>query len=48
LTVLLFSLFSRCGGWEGAGEEGWGDEGLGLALPAREHSKGQGFFKKEV
>jgi serine/threonine protein kinase len=23
------SLFSRCGGWEGAGEEGRGDEGLG-------------------
>src|SRR5262249_25969670 len=22
-------LFSRCGGWEGAGEEGRGDEGLG-------------------
>jgi K+-transporting ATPase ATPase C chain len=28
-AVLLFSLFSRCGGWEGAGEEGRGDEGLG-------------------
>jgi len=28
-AVLLFSFFSRCGGWEGAGEEGWGDEGLG-------------------
>jgi hypothetical protein len=24
---LPFSLFSRCGGWEGAGEEGRGDEG---------------------
>ena len=29
-AVLLFSLFSRCGGWEGAGEEGRGDEGLTL------------------
>ena len=28
-AVLLVSLFSRCGGWEGAGEEGRGDEGLG-------------------
>ena|GEM_PF-436927 len=28
------SLFSRCGGWEGAGEEGWGDEGFGWAVSA--------------
>jgi len=28
-AVLQVSLFSRCGGWEGAGEEGRGDEGLG-------------------
>ncbi|MFY9824601.1 MAG: hypothetical protein WAM82_24705 [Thermoanaerobaculia bacterium] len=27
-AALPFSLFSRCGGWEGAGEEGRGDEGL--------------------
>src|ERR1700681_4315714 len=42
-ALLLFSLFSGCGGWEGAGEEGRGDEGLSPSSPG---GRGGGWEKR--